>query len=215
MNNEKLNLPEFPTAPKGFKWVHVGKGYNSSKTQEYLYMPHNSFRWARGTAQPAGFMDGEYAILEPMALDLKEQILLAEKLIGKSVRLDDGYILKVERYQCVADDKLSDKHWNAIIQKHQVVILLYGNGFSYIVDPCKPFPVEYNPPVVINGFPAEDSKDSVKFGCAIISKNDLRACKKFLQEQSSNVDTRYDRKIESVKIGAGSFTLDDLNRLNL
>jgi hypothetical protein len=68
--------------------------------------------------------------------------------------------------------------------------------------------------VKVNGYVGNDTGDYYEFGCAEIPKHDLLDAREFLLVQSKK-PYGGNRKIESVKIGAGDFTLEILNKMNL
>lgn len=72
--------------------------------------------------------------------------------------------------------------------------------------------------IEVNGYTGEDMGECYEFGCANISKDQLRSAKEYLQlvnDPDDDEDEFSNRKIEGVKIGEGIFTLGILNKMNL
>jgi len=65
--------------------------------------------------------------------------------------------------------------------------------------------------VIINGYTAEKTAIGYKFGCAEISSLILTRARDLLL--LSYCDLSSNRKIKSIKVGAGNFSLDDLQKL--
>lgn len=70
-------------------------------------------------------------------------------------------------------------------------------------------------PIEVNGHNGKDKGTHWEFGCAKISKDDLRVAKNFLASRPKGNIAGSNRRINSVKIGDGEFTLEILEKMNL
>ena len=75
---------------------------------------------------------------------------------------------------------------------------------------------EEYPDITINGYKGEFFKDYVKFGCAEIHKNvfiDLNTLNSDLENGDGIIGMKYNRRIESVTIGKGIFTKEQIKQI--
>jgi len=162
---------------------------------------------------------------------IEEQIQFAKGLVGKRIKSiggeNKGKTGIVERFEIITDmsgvtrplGKLKDE-LKALFEKQGCAVVLRGKWTS--LNPmCRAIgggiPVEIAPEpepweaVKINGHPAEKLPYGYKFGCAEISDGLLCKAKEVLRY--SRFDQQSNKKIVSIKIGDGEFSLDALNKL--
>lgn len=145
-------------------------------------------------------------------MDLQETINLAKSYVGKSIYVN-GKPVKLAKYivsyntssDCASNDlSLAKKQ----IEKWGVFVTMESDRRYFLVDPQKN--LVFAKRVVVNGYEAIDRGSDFEFGCARVSKDTLRAAKALLEKSQQNSDNK---KIKSIKIGEGEFTLDILNDL--
>lgn len=161
------------------------------------------------------------------AESIDSRVALAKTFIGKKLVLfsDKNVWAEAKTVEVLFDDK---KIANAVpelkarFKKHldlhgNVVVLMgeYSDGSDMVrcVDSNADMSL-YVEKVRINGFDAEEFASYYKFGCAKISKKMLKDARDFLFNWDAP-SAISNKKPQSVKIGAGDFTLEALNKLNL
>lgn len=226
-------------------YVYVGKGLSPKMLIDILGMSVTKCVNGKMYGQFNGMItDQDYYIKEsdwnklfgvpvkkvapkPKAESIDSRVALAKTFIGKKLTLfsDKNVWAEAKTVEVLFDNK---KIVNAVpelkarFKKHldlhgNVVVLMgeYSDGSDMVrcVDSNADMSL-YVEKVRINGFDAEEFKTYYKFGCAKISKRMLRDVRDFLfnWEAPSKISNR---KLESVKIGAGDFTFETLNKLNL
>ena len=167
--------------------------------------------------------DSIFGIKESTKSSMEEKLNYAKSLIGKLIKSrENGNQGKVEEVQVLLDfSKLTSPSFelkallDIELSKHGYVIVLSGywlNG-NKMIYPITDFDVEiFTNSVKINGYDSVDKGDYFEFGCAKITKKQLRAALNFITETNSESKDS-NRVIESVKIGAGEFTLKDIKTL--
>lgn len=160
---------------------------------------------------------------EKIPTDLGKQIELAKSLIGETIySLENPDVCGVVDSYKISDEifftsKLNTERFSKVLKKQPVVVELKGTWndnvpMGYILVPGDSFPKIRKPVVKVNGCEAKEDGEFYFFGCAMISKENLKEAKLLLSRQSKSAGNR---KIESVKIGKGDFTLEILEQLNL
>lgn len=155
----------------------------------------------------------------PKECSLKEQIDYARNFLGKKIktaRYDKVGIVKGISYIEKADNvtgKLKAE-MQEFISNQGLIVCLDVEEAAGIFRPYWVHPIlcpiqEHLEKVKVNGYEAEDCGDYFKFGCAKIDKEQLNAAKYLLQSIWPNSN----KKVESVKIGTGEFTLEILKKL--
>lgn len=152
----------------------------------------------------------------PIVYTIPEQIKYAQNFVGKQVKVD-GQRVKVGEILFLkdTDDLVQDAYVakaNKII-KSQGIVLAFADstdGVSFIHPTA--FPLKVAPKVVVNGKEAVDKGTHYEFGCAEITKAQLLVAKNFLEGANKGI-AKKNRTIDGVKIGAGTFTLKELNEL--
>lgn len=170
---------------------------------------------------------------KPKAESIDSRVALAKTYIGKNILSaydpskngivkDFRVIFKISEVENPAQAFVD--RFESHLALHGSVVILTGDwsdaAFGEIAFPIdsQTTPKLYVPKVRVNGFDAEEFKTYYKFGCAKISKKMLRDTRDFLSTQrAKDNDNRAtcNREVQSVKIGAGDFTLETLNKLNL
>lgn len=113
--------------------------------------------------------------------------------------------------------------------KGRVIQLDYGCGWEYRndIDQLKlntgvvyengewAEPIEQTPHIEINGYEAEFCDGHVKFGCATINMGLIKDLYRTISSHHKNNDTLGNdhRKVQQVKIGNGTFTVEDLKKI--
>jgi len=178
--------------------------------------------------------DSEIAKLNGLAPlpTIEEQIQIAKGLVGKRIKsisddVNKGKTGIVERFEIITDmsgvinplgtlkgtlKALFEKQGCAVVLRGKWTRLnpmcrAIGNGIPVEIAP-EPEPWEA---VKINGHPAERIPIGYKFGCAEVSTGLLRKAKELLEFSKRN--SASNKKIVSIKIGDGEFSLDALNKL--
>jgi hypothetical protein len=229
MGKNTLNLPERipqpPKLPEGYEYVDRGWGW-VQKDVRYAYC-YDKCKWDIIDHYANANGIEEYYYLEIVKkenkekiMNLEEQIKFAKSLVGKKVksRNCDGYFL-IERFEIYTEETKHDsdlfvEEFKKTISKQPAYVCLIGEqNYERIILPnSKPEDFEIQKEVKVNGHIAEDMGDYYKFGCAEISKPQLKRAKEFLVN-SQGCWNNSNRDTKSVKIGAGEFTLEILNQL--
>jgi len=155
---------------------------------------------------------------------IKEQIEYARTFVGKKIASrilngQPGLAGKIEVFTEIPKGWRGDSDLIRQIVNNQgcmtALVGVWEGGVTlfYPVHPELYVPELYVEKIKVNGFEAEDKGDYYKFGCEEISKELLRATKKLIESSNSYAENQ--KRVQSVKIGAGEFTLDILNKLNL
>jgi hypothetical protein len=168
----------------------------------------------------------KYFPIKSKEMTIGEQIKFAKSLIGKRIKhrndcsasIIDGYEVITELDHNLRAYPYFVKDSEEIFSKQDVLVYIYSNNsrFKRAILPKSTesdFKIVENG-VKVNGYVGNDTGDYYEFGCVEISKHILRDAKEFLSTQSKKPSAG-NRKIQSVKIGAGDFTLEILEKMNL
>lgn len=156
-------------------------------------------------------------------LTMEEKVNYAKSFIGKRIKSRFntklyGLVDRVEVHlnsDIIANNTTQQAidFFNKEFNKSGFVITLRGNwdGGQSILYAISDDDVQLAPPntVKINGYESEDKGDYFQFGCAKISKDLLKIAESLMLTTFEDDN----RKVESVKIGAGEFTLKDIQTL--
>jgi hypothetical protein len=218
-----------------FKVGDKVKVINMDRGGEYL-LPLGSIHTISTVSDSYVYLEGVPSFWYPYRFELvnktltiEEQIKLAKSYIGKRIKpfnkentSKSGLVAGVQCYTNVNElnnpTQTLIKDFNDTLDKYGIVICLVGrwdntNRMLYpVILPIEEYKPEPWEDVKINGYSAKKTSYGYDFGCAKIDNSILQSARKFLKANENNY-ANGDRKIESVKIGAGEFTLDILNKL--
>lgn len=137
--------------------------------------------------------------------EIKTQFSEAQKFLNKTIN-SNGDKFKVESVEIKLEKEYSSREVKNFYDKHGYVIILRGDIYSIPYTSNIKLAV---PDVTINGYKAEFKDNMVMFGCAAISKEQLKDAQTFLEKKYEDGN----RENNSVKIGAGEFTLQNIKDL--
>lgn len=150
-------------------------------------------------------------------LKIEKETIVDKKIIGYKVPFDlfNGEIKAGVMYRPLAS--VNNMSYVAIINKVGTWYPSKYNLPKEIVEQWEPVYESVCPDITINGYKAEFFEDYVKFGCAEINKSVFITLNKL--RQSLNLDsaisysTHTNRSIESVTIGKGTFTKEQIKEI--
>ena len=227
------HLPPYPKAPKGYHFEYRGKGWRALNVR-YTY--HDGDCWMPAFNihnNASGFRDYHYAelvknVTNDVPEEFEEQIAYAKSLLGKTIYSREFKMTGIPTNFIVihgAPLHYFEMHNNKIDQLIEKFNIKYGfcivmtgrwdngNRIAYPIAPEHPPILEKpKPKIKINGYEATYFDDYIKFGCAKISKQQLKDARDFLHD-CENEYPDSNRETHCVKIGLGEFCLKDLNAL--
>lgn len=154
-------------------------------------------------------------------MNISEQIQFAQSLVGKRVEIRSTYgSARITKYKILTSvagigNLQAREEARKVLEKNGVVVVVEGDCYvrAILPDSKETFRIIKDLPR-INGHKAIDMGDYYEFGCATVSKARLIRAKKYLESEWSYAESKQDnKKVLSVTIGQGVFSLDVLNQL--
>jgi len=146
----------------------------------------------------------------PLQKNFMEAIKLLDKYIKHNSETSYKKITGIEIVKS-KDSGLSSLCAGVFDSTRENIIIRASASHSYPYDLLHECIISDYEPVKINGYFAEDDGNCVKFGCARISKSLIVESRNFLKNAAGNAEGN--RTIKHVDIGAGVFSLVDLEAL--
>jgi signal peptidase I len=225
-----------PVLPQGYKYIPRGWGWSAKDVIFICYSSTVDKTWDNphlSTSSAHGYNDLYYLEIvkdEPMNTKqekypkLQETVEYASSLVGKFIKSRFGEKnistssvtgFKIH-FDCAGTN--NNPHKKQYFKKYGYYVTLDANwpdGVTggYPLDPDNLNEESYDtrpkPVVIINGYTAEDKGNYFKFGCAKISKSQLKAIYHIM------ITDYFDdcKPLKSVTIGQGVFTKQDIQNL--
>jgi hypothetical protein len=206
------------------EWLLSGVGIGKITGDEYIcpvedWEEKTGLKFMKTFAEVKAARDAAQKEYDAEVNKLDALLVEAKKLVGKKIEYAcyvGGIRLQkeiVERVSLVTDNSvgfLPGSHALDFFLKNGYVILLHLKSGGHL--PYAPeFIVNVSSGIAVNGYEGEDKGDYWKFGCAEINKEVLKRAKQLID--MSHLTPVGNRKIESIKIGEGVFTLEILKEM--
>ncbi len=231
-----MELPKhLPPLPAGYTYLGLG---NTFKTNgQFPAMIFGSYQSAKGWRRLYG--DGSAAswhyatndlnliAMNKVAPTLEQEIEIAKSFIGKRVTNSSGSIGNITDIAVFVTES-SWKQWQnrksgvepTVFPQHLVYVTgTWGKGSADLslcisLGPDHKYYPQLVKSVIVNGYEGVDKGHYYEFGCAKITKEALLKAKAFLESCPWKDESEF-KQVQSVKIGAGEFTLDILKQMTL
>jgi len=228
---------KLPPLPKDYVYLGGGGLFETKDPFTGLYMTPYSKEWETSflgwlVGDTHGYhyaarKDSEIVKLNsPNNMSIEEQIKLAKSLVGKRIKseLRKGITGVITSFVIIQDTSElknpsigCEKNCNLMIDAQGCAVVLRGdwgnkNRIASVIGVSEIEVVEVKPweTVKVNGWPAKKISGGYEFGCATISNEVIAGALRLMREGNGGFGNK---KVESIRIGAGEFNLDTLQKL--